>query len=352
MFMRIATNLIAAAVLFHSMSAAANVFQMPGGEIGLQFVNVGDAGNAADSTGYGAVGYNFQMGAYDVTMAQYAQFLNAVAATDPYGLYSPGMGNNFYSPNAGILRAGDSGSYSYSVTGSAAGRDNMPISCVTWGDAARFCNWLQNGQPVGPEGDSTTESGAYTLSGATTTAALMAVSAPAHFGSGAAQYFIPSEDEWYKAAFYKTGGTNAGYWTYATRSNMAPDNLLVLANSESNNANYADNDIYTDPTNYLTPVGTFVLSPGPYGTFDQSGDVYQWNEANLVDTYRGIRGGSFGVHAYVLAATGRRYDDPTDQNDNIGFRIASVAVPEPGSLALVFSCALMTWYWKKHSNAK
>jgi formylglycine-generating enzyme required for sulfatase activity len=348
MFMRIAASLVTALVLLHPLSAMANVFDTIDSDVGLQFVTVGDAGNAADFTGYGAVGYNYQIGTYDVTMAQYAQFLNAVAQDDPFGLYSPSMGDNFYSPNAGISRIGNPGAFSYSVTGSAPGRDNMPITCVTWGDAARFCNWLQNGQPNGPEGDNTTETGAYFLNGATTTAALMAVPSPAHSGPGTAQYFIPSENEWYKAAYYKSGGTNAGYWSYPTQSSTVPDNTLALANSESNAANYAISDVYTDPANYLTPVGTFVLSQGPYGTFDQDGDVYQWNEANLVGAYRGIRGGSFDVHGYVLASTGRREDDPTDQNASIGFRVAaSVPVPEPGSLVLVLSCAGGLWLWKK-----
>ena len=286
---------MAAVIAFLPCIAEASIFQMPGGDTSLQFVTVGDPGNLPDSTGYGEVNYAYQIGTYDVTMAQYVQFLNAVAAADPYGLYSQGMGDNVFSPGAGISQTGSPGSYSYSVTGSAAGKDNMPVPCTTWGDAARFCNWLQNGQPTGAEGDGTTETGAYLLSGATSTTALMAVAAPAHSGSGAAEYFLPTEDEWYKAAYYKSGGTNAGYWTYPTQSNSSPRNSLALANSESRDANFYKGGEYTDPTNYLTPVGTFVLSPGPYGTFDQGGDLYQWNEANFSDAYRGLLGGSFGV---------------------------------------------------------
>jgi formylglycine-generating enzyme required for sulfatase activity len=320
---------------------------MSGGDIGLQFVNVGDAGNTADSTGFGEVDYNYSIGTYDVTMAQYAQFLNAVAKADPYGLYSPGMGANVSSPGAGILQAGSPGSYSYSVTGSAAGKDNMPVACVSWGDAARFCNWLQNGQPTGAEGNGTTETGAYQLSGATSTAALMAVANPPHGGDGAAQYFIPTEDEWYKAAYYKSGGTNAGYWKYPTQSNATPSNSLALATSQSNDANYYNGSLYTDPTNFLTPIGTFALSPGPYGTFDQAGDLYQWNEAPRTSTARGIRGGSFEVLNTTLASSFRGSDDPTDQNDNIGFRVASsIAVPEPGSLALAVAGVALAWWWR------
>ena len=66
---------------------SANVYNMPTGQTSLNFVTVGNAGNAADpSPGYGAVPYTYQIGEYDVTTAQYCQFLNAVATTsDPYG---------------------------------------------------------------------------------------------------------------------------------------------------------------------------------------------------------------------------------------------------------------------------
>jgi formylglycine-generating enzyme required for sulfatase activity len=164
---------------------------------------VGNPGNAADTvvmndgtTGYGAVPYTYQIGKYDVTTAQYCQFLNAVATTsDPYGLYNSYMATDM--PTVAITQSGTAGNYSYSVTGNYGQGVNCPIFDVTWGDAARFCNWLQNNQPTGAEGPGTTETGAYTLNGATTNAALMAITRNA----GAVD-FIPSENEWYKAAYY------------------------------------------------------------------------------------------------------------------------------------------------------
>ena len=207
----------------------------------------------------------------------------------------------------------------------------MPVPYVNWGDAARFCNWLQNGQPSsGTEGTGTTETGAYTLNGDVLTLT--------ESRNAGATYFIPSENEWYKAAYYKSGGTDAGYWLYPTRSNTAPDNSLMLATSESNDANYSKSN-YTDPTNYLTPVGTFVLSLGPYGTFDQGGDLYQWNEARISGTNRGVRGGSFpGFSGFLLSSNRSIIVNPTLQVNGVGFRVASsVAVPEPGSIALMLA---------------
>jgi sulfatase modifying factor 1 len=279
------------AVVVSAVSARADVFNMGGtisggtwtGLASLQFVTVGDPGNVGeqsrlvygDTNYYGAVPYTFNMGKYDVTLAQYTAFLNAVAKTDTYGLYNSGMGSDF--STQGISQTGSPGSYSYSVTGSNPRAANCPAFDVTWGDAARFCNWLDNGQGTAAnvaQAYALAEAGAYALNGGTSNTQLMAAPTPAHSGSGAAKYFLPTENEWYKAAYYVGGGTNAGYWTYPTQSNTAPSNSLALAGTLANDANY-ENGGYTDPTNYLTSVGTFAASPGPYGTFDMGGDLWQ-----------------------------------------------------------------------------
>jgi formylglycine-generating enzyme required for sulfatase activity len=323
----------------------ADVFNMGGTLTSLQFVTVGNPGNAADpATGslYGSVPYTYDIGKYDVTVGQYCQFLNAVAATDTYGLYNSGMGTNF--PTVGITQSGSPGSYSYSVTGGYSQAANCPIFSVTWGDAARFCNWLQNLQPTGPEGPGTTETGAYTLNGATSQSALMAI-----VRNPGAIDFIPSENEWYKAAYYDPtlNGGAGSYWMYPTKSNTAPSN--VLSPTGTNNANFY-NGGYTDPTNYLTSVGAFADSPSAYGTYDQGGDVWQWNEANISGLYRGLRGGSWS-HGFSsdLASSSRDSDGPSDEYYLIGFRVAGV--PEPGSLVMLAGVALtaLLCWWRKRA---
>ena len=56
---------------------------------------VGDPGNACDPQGpgrcFGGVGYSYRIAAHEVTNAQYAEFLNAKAASDPLGFYSTDM---------------------------------------------------------------------------------------------------------------------------------------------------------------------------------------------------------------------------------------------------------------------
>jgi formylglycine-generating enzyme required for sulfatase activity len=342
-----------------SASVQADVFNMGGtlnpvtgvwtGQASLQFVPVGNPGNAADpSTGslYGSVGYTYQMGKYDVTVGQYVQFLNAVAKTDPYGLYNGAMATDY--STIGIAQNGSSGSYSYSVTGGYSQAANCPVFDVSWGDAARLCNWLQNGQPTsGVENASTTENGAYTLNGATSQSALLAITR-----NSGATYVIPTENEWYKAAYYDPtlNGGAGGYWTYPTKSNTAPSN--ILSSTGTNNANFYDwygtgNGGYTDPTNVLTPVGAFAASPGPYGTFDMGGDVVQWNETDVTGSWRGERGGCWDTNSSQLTSLVRGIGLPTTESSIDGFRVASV--PEPGSIALLlagFLC-LLAYVWRR-----
>ncbi|MGA2033952.1 MAG: SUMF1/EgtB/PvdO family nonheme iron enzyme [Thermoguttaceae bacterium] len=317
--------------------AAAGVLSAEASTITMAMVTVGDPGNTADTTGYGAVSYTFQMGKYDVTTSQYAAFLNAVAKSgDPYGLYNSSMATDT-SYGCGISRTLSSGTYSYSTTKNGS----FPVNYVSWGDAARLCNWLQNGQPSEPEGNGTTETGAYTLNGDTTN--LMTETR-----NTGATYFIPTENEWYKSAYYKGGGTNAGYWTYPTKSNTVPGNTLP---DTGNNANYYNNG-YTDPTNYLTPVGAFSSSPGPYGTYDQGGEVWQWNETPFTGSSRGLRGGSFNAYSGSLASSTRDGTDPASEHYSFGFRVASSAAsPEPGGIAMLLAGALAFGIWRLRRNA-
>jgi formylglycine-generating enzyme required for sulfatase activity len=311
------------------VSQAADVFNMPSGQTSIAFASIGNPGNANDAAdgdqntagiqNYGAVPYTFAMDKYDITTAQYTQFLNAVAATDTYSLYNAHMALSG-SIGCGITRSGVSGSYTYGIV---AGHDNYPVNYVGWGDAARFANWINNGQPTGAQNASTTEDGAYTLSGATSAAALIAVTKNAN-----AKYWIPSENEWYKSAYYNSA--TSSYFTYATGSNTAPSNVLNPAGN--NNANYYTSN-YADPVNYWTDVGFFAGSPSPYGTFDQNGLVFDWNDAVILGSFRGMRGGSFVNFAGLLTSSSRFYGNPTNEDIGIGFRVAS-SVPEPGSIIL------------------
>jgi formylglycine-generating enzyme required for sulfatase activity len=106
-------------------------------------VLVGNAGNAADSTGFGSVASAYHIGKFEVTNTQYAAFLNAVASTDTFNLYSTMMDLD---ARGGISRSGSSGSFTYSVK---PGYETMPVVFVSFWDSARFTNWLGTGYTEG-----------------------------------------------------------------------------------------------------------------------------------------------------------------------------------------------------------
>jgi hypothetical protein len=226
----------ALALLCLGIAAQADVFDMGPGLFSIEMVNVGDLGNdgewSGDSYGgegvdafVGSVYYNYRISKYEITAAQYCDFLNHTAKSDPYALWQPKMVPPTNDYGCRIERAGTDGNYSYSVAGDYA---NRPVNFVSLWDTMRFCNWLHNGQ-----GDGDTETGAYTLNGIT--------------GSGGdyiqrnagAKFFLTSEDEWYKAAYYKGGGQHAGYWDYPMQSDIptVPSNDIVDPDP-GNNSNY------------------------------------------------------------------------------------------------------------------
>ncbi|MEN9666739.1 MAG: hypothetical protein RLZZ326_3102 [Planctomycetota bacterium] len=296
--------------------------------ITYQEVTVGNAGNANDTGGgsIGTVAYDYQIGKYDVTIGQYTAFLNAVARTDTNSLYSSSMGTD--GNIAGISRTGGSGSYTYSVLGSA----NRPITYVSWWDSARFSNWMANGQPTGLQTSTTTENGAYNVNGATSGNAV-AKNATNPNTSAAPTFYIPTENEWYKAAYYSPnyGGPGVGgYYAYATQSNTAPGNVV---GSLANQANYIGNNGFYSVTQsssysgsqiYLTDVGAFSGSGSFYGTFDQTGNVFQWNDLDgTVGSSRGLWGGGWDYYAYGVSSSDAGSDDPANEYSLIGFRLAS-----------------------------
>ena len=276
--------------------------------ITMDWVNVGNPGNAADTlTGYGAVAYAYQIGKHEVTNSQYGAFLNAKGASNSGAIYNSSM------TGTGITQNGSSGSFNYSVT---SGFENKPVVHVSWFDAARFANWMMNGQ-----GGGDMETGAYTLNGATSGIIT------ANIG---AQVYLPSEDEWYKAAYYSAANTS--YSLY-------PNGQNTITTADAN---------YGGAVGSTTNVGTYSSDPSSSGTFDQGGNVWEWNDAVISGSSRGRRGGSFSYGEGSLRASNRFDLDPSDEYVFIGFRVASssvAAVPEPSGLlttaALVASSLLL-----------
>jgi formylglycine-generating enzyme required for sulfatase activity len=312
--------------------------------ISIELVSVGNAGNVADGSGYGAVSNDYAIGKYEVTIGQYTSFLNAVAATDTYGLYNTNMGTDLNV--AGIARSGSSGSYTYSVMNNAGSSANRPITYVSWFDAVRFSNWMANGQPTGTQIGTTTENGAYTLNGATSGMGFTKNTTNPNTAA-AVNWWIPSENEWYKAAYYDASlnsGTG-GYWQYPTQSNTAPGNTI---GSGANNANiYVANFFATGVAPYLTDVGAFSGSASHYGTYDQGGNVQEWNDDVATAYSRGLRGGDWSYVYGLLGSSIRGGSDPTHEESALGFRVASVPEPSTAGLLLLAGAGWLVWKRRK-----
>jgi formylglycine-generating enzyme required for sulfatase activity len=259
------------------------------------------------------------MGKYEVTAGQYCVFLNAVARSDPYGLYSSSM--NSFPDGCQITRHGSDGNYTYDFSGRPSGEEadwvNRPVNYVTWGHAARFANWLHNGQPTGEQDLTTTEDGSYYLNGAVTDEEYMAVTREPD-----ATWVIPTEDEWYKAAYHCNDGVTGNYYDYPTSSDSAPGNDLIDPDP-GNNATYVDGDFTVGGPYWRTEVGAHENSESPYGTLDQGGNVWEWNET-VTTSHRGLRGGAYDSYLARLTAEHSRINNPISEHANLGFRVARV----------------------------
>jgi len=279
----------------------------------LPLVTITNAGNEADFTGKGAIAYNFRIGKYEVNNNQYAAFLNAVAADDSHRTYDTNMS---YTIHGGIDRSGSPGEYAYTVK---PGMGHRPVVWVDFYDVLRFCNWLHNGQPAGAQDVTTTEDGAYSL----TPEALAAENVLRNPG---ARFWLPSDDEWYKAAYHQpaeAGGDPSNYWLYPTRSNDAPYSEPPPGGETSQNSCCETGLMATD-------VGAYFLASSFYGTFDQAGNVQEWTEWTSDFTFfrnRRVRGGSWTYNEFYAKSTDFEFDTTDYGAEAIGFRVAGAAEP-------------------------
>ena len=293
-----AAVLFAAFTLNIEPAAQADLFGTSGNEFTIDFVNIGNTGNAADTTGYGAVPYEYRASTYEITQ-------NAITKATASGMANVSAG---------------------------AWSNNQPAATISWYEAAAFVNFLNTNSG---------KTAAYNLAWSGTAWSMTLQSSSNAWTLGGtnlyrnkdAYYFLPSENEWYKAAYYNAAGTN--YFSYPTGSNSVP--TAVASGTNAGSAVY----------NGAASAPAIVNRAGglsPYGTMGQGGNVFEWNESandgsnSLSSENRAIRGGYWLNDSQSLRSSGQfaRYNNtPTFAATWVGFRVASV--PEPSTCAMALA---------------
>jgi formylglycine-generating enzyme len=295
----------------------------------VQWLSVGDLDNPPGPFGSGSVGYEYRIARDEVTNAQYAQFLNARATIgDPLRLYNASMGTDL---RGGITRSGAGKVSDPFVYATKPNMADKPVNYVNWYDSIRYANWVGNG------GDATadTESGGYTILGGTP----IPSNGNQIFRNLGATVFLPSNNEWTKAALYDPG---AGYWTYGTRSDVLPTGATADANGAVSNpgpnvANYNFSADWNGQNGNVTTVGSCgPNSTSYYGLDDATGNVSEWCEDidfSQTQPLRALRGGSWADPEFAIFDGEFASATPGIELNFWGFRLAS-AVPEPGAMSL------------------
>jgi hypothetical protein len=282
----------------------ADTFGSGANTFAIDFVNVGNAGNANDagagggsySSPYGGVAYDYRIGTYEISQDMITKATNL------------GMTN---------------------VTAGAHTGDK-PAANMSWYEAAAFVNWLNTSKGYQAAYNLSFSSGwSMTLWGASEQASTGVDSGTNPYRHKDAFYFLPSEDEWYKAAYHQNDGVTANYWDYATGSNTIP--TAVASGTGAGTAVFNGQAAPAD----ITQAGGL----SSYGTMGQNGNVWEWNESAFDGTndassgLRGIRGGDWGNSEDFLRSSSRSFGAPADEGSAVGFRVASV--PEPSAAILM-----------------
>jgi formylglycine-generating enzyme required for sulfatase activity len=299
---------VAGALALIVTSAHADTFGSGVETFSIDFVTVGNPGNGDDrafdnaapdfSSPYGGVPYVYRMG---VTEVSQDMIVNARVG-----------GANV-----------QAGPWSHS----------RAATYVTWYEAAEFVNWLNTSTGHQAAYDVTVVLGYDYLGTMNLWSSEQAwqLGGENLYRNKDAYYFLPNEDEWYKAAYHKNDGVTANYWDYATGSNSIP--TAVASGTGAGTAVY--NGVTASPAAVDNSGGLSA-----YGTRGQGGNVFEWNESaydGLNDSSsepRVARGGDWNYGESNLRSSRRDIMDASNSFDFLGFRVASV--PEPSAALLTF----------------
>jgi len=300
-------------VLLSPAPGRADTFGSGSNSFEISFVQISQTNNANDPASgnrYGAVPYEYRAGIYEVTESM-------------------------------ITKATASGLVG--VTAGAWTNQNQPAGNLNWFEAAAFVNFLNTNSG---------KTAAYNLAWSGTAWSMTLQSSSNAWTAGGtnlyrnknAYYFLPSENEWYKAAYYN----RTNYFLYPTASSTVP--TAVTNGTATNTAVFAGNGVVPVQPAVVTNSG----GRSTYGTIGQGGNLREWNESasdglyNNANAIRAMRGGYYPALAGTLASTNRDFFDPFLVNVSFGFRVASV--PEPSTYALLLLGAGAMYLWKRRQG--
>ena len=313
-------------------------FYHAGAAFALAFVLLSPAPSRADTFGSGS-------NSFEISFVQISQTNNAK---------DPASGNNYgavpYEYRAGIYEITESmitkatASGLVGVTAGAWTNQNQPAGNLSWFEAAAFVNFLNTNSG---------KTAAYNLAwnGSAWSMTLQAASNAWTLGgtnlyrNKDAYYFLPSENEWYKAAYYNPAGTN--YFLYPTTSTNVP--TAVASGTDANTA------VYNQAALQGPAAVNLAGGLSAYGTMGQGGNVWEWMETaadgtnTTSDENRNLRGGTFALTADPMRSVEFRSFGPASDNVTFGFRVASV--PEPSTYALLLLGAGAMYLWKRRRDS-
>jgi formylglycine-generating enzyme required for sulfatase activity len=303
----------AVSIFSFSLSAQADTFGSGSNAFTLNFVQVSQTNNATDprtTNKYGAVPYEYRASIYEISQ------------------------NDITKATAGGLSNVTAGTYA----------GNRPAASISWYEAAAFVNWLNTSSGK-------TAAYALTFSNSQWSMALQSSSNAWTLGgtnlyrNKDAYYFLPSENEWYKAAYYNAAGTN--YFLYPMTSSNVPSPV-----ASGTNANTA---VYLQGVSAVPADVNLAGGSSTYGTRGQAGNMWEWMETaadgtNTTTTEnRNLRGGRFQSEAFEIASTRTLAFGPSTQDINVGFRVASI--PEPSTYVLLLLGAGAMYLWKRRRDS-
>ena len=278
-------------VLAAGSVAHGDVFGTGVNQITLNFVPISGSTNPA--SGYGIVSSSYRMGTYEISNDQWTKFKAA------YGAVTGNLSD------------------AYNTNPTKWAGTNVATTAASWLEAAQFVNYLNT---------STNHAAAYKFTGTQgTTNYIYTEWTSTDAGYNASNttrnsnafYFLPTENEWIKAAYWN--GTSLQ--TYANAS--AGDLISGAPNPAKWNYSQVSATSGSGPWNVSS--GGQELN----GTFNMMGNVAEWNETitNPTNSIRGIRGGSYYASSSSIPSSYRNYNVPWYESTDVGFRVASVALP-------------------------